>query len=153
MLGLFGKLLPGVLGNIINKGSGLLSQRGTNEHDENMERLRQAGSYTGYHRTWWDSLIDGINRLVRPGFTFGTIYLFALAIVRPIEFHAAMQALAAVPDPLWIILGTIVVFWFGEKKLAGLRKPRPPSAKEVEGILTNVRKIRELDGDNSINTK
>ena len=144
MLSLLGKLIPSVLGNTINRVADVVSQRGSNEHDEYTERLRQSGSYTGDHRTWWDSLVDGINRLVRPCFTFGTIGLFVYSVVRPVEFHASMQALAAVPDPMWIILGTIVVFWFGEKKLAGLRKPKPPTAKEVGNVLESVRKIQEL---------
>ena len=129
--------ITGVVGKVIGA-------KNASEHEENIERLRQAGSYIGENRTWWDSLVDGINRLVRPCFTFGTLFLFYLAVDAPTRFHAAMVALAEVPDPMWIILGTIVIFWFGEKQLKGLRRPKPASTKEVEGVLRNIRKIEEL---------
>lgn len=144
MLNLLAKIVPGVLGNIATKTIETVKQGKNNEHDEMVERLRQVSSYMGENRTWWDSIVDGINRLVRPAFTFGTIGLFILAVIHPVEFHASMVSLASVPDPMWIILGTIVVFWFGEKKLNGLRKPKPPSAKEVEAILHSLERIKKL---------
>ena len=145
ILSLLGGPIASVAGNIINKVSEVKKRK----DDQYTERLKQAGSYMGYNRTWWDSLVDGINRLVRPGFTFGTLWLFYLAVSRPAEFHASMLALASVPNPLWAILGTIVVFWFGEKKLSGLRQPKPPSAKEVDSILTNIKEIKKLEKPNT----
>ena len=70
------------------------------------------------NRTWWDSLIDGLNRLVRPIFTFGTIALFVWAVQDPVEFALSMRALAVVPDSMWVMMFTIVGFWFGTKFLS-----------------------------------
>ena len=147
LLSLLGGSLAKGVGSIVGRVLDSKDKKIGSEHSESIERLRQAGSYMGDNRTWWDSLVDGVNRLVRPCFTFGTLFLFYLSVSNPIAFHSSMQAMSAIPDPLWIILGTIIVFWFGQKKLDGLRKPRPPSAKEVEGILHNVKKIKELEND------
>ena len=66
-------------------------------------------------RTWWDSLVDGLNRLPRPIMTFGTIALFAWAAMDPEEFAVAMVGFGAIPEAMWWILGAIVSFWFGGK--------------------------------------
>jgi hypothetical protein len=68
---------------------------------------------------WWDSLIDGVNRLPRPLMTFGTIFLFFYAIYDPVTFSVWMVALQGIPDNLWYIMGTIILFWFGGKMLVG----------------------------------
>lgn len=70
------------------------------------------------NRTWWDSLVDGLNRLPRPFMTFGTISMFVWAIQDPHEFSISMMALDTVPPMLWYIFLTIIAFWFGGKILS-----------------------------------
>ncbi|WBU60859.1 holin family protein [Paracoccus albus] len=65
---------------------------------------------------WFDSLINGINRLPRPLMTFGTIGLFAYAMTEPAGFARRMSGLQAVPEPLWWLLGAIVSFYFGARE-------------------------------------
>lgn len=67
----------------------------------------------GHGRNWFDSLIDGLNRLPRPMLAFGTIYLFVLCWVNPRAFAAGATNLELMPQEAWWILGTIVVFFFG----------------------------------------
>lgn len=67
----------------------------------------------------FNSLVDGINRLVRPLFTFGTAYMFIWAVVDADAFIKAMTALQSVPAELWMIEGTIIAFWFGSKSIFG----------------------------------
>ncbi len=67
----------------------------------------------GHGRNWFDSLIDGLNRLPRPIFAFGTIYLFVLCWNDPEKFVAGAVNLELMPQEMWWILGTIVVFFFG----------------------------------------
>lgn len=61
------------------------------------------------HGTWFDSLVDGINRLVRPLFT---VWAFGVLVgwwpaPKPDSF-----------DPMtWNIIWTIVTFWFGSRML------------------------------------
>jgi hypothetical protein len=66
----------------------------------------------------FDRVIDGLNRLPRPGMALGTLGLFVAAMVNPGWFAARMEGLALVPDPLWWLLGAIVSFYFGARHQA-----------------------------------
>ncbi|WP_425537333.1 holin family protein [Phaeobacter gallaeciensis] len=59
--------------------------------------------------------MDGINRLPRPLLALGTVGLMVSAMANPSWFAARMQGLAAVPEPLWWLLGVIVSFYFGAR--------------------------------------
>ena len=65
------------------------------------------------NRNWFDSLVDGLNRLPRPFFAFGTIYLFVMCWREPEKFAQGAKNLVLVPYEMWWILGTIIVFFFG----------------------------------------
>ncbi|AXC51185.1 hypothetical protein DRW48_09185 [Paracoccus suum] len=80
-------------------------------------------------RTWWDSLMNGLNRLPRPMLTLGTIGLFVYAMVEPIGFSTRMEGLALVPEPLWWLMGAIVSFYFGAREAHYFRGRVWPSAK------------------------
>lgn len=73
----------------------------------------QFASEFGHSKNWFDSLIDGLNRLPRPIFAFGTIYLFIMCWNNPVQFVAGAKNLELMPQEMWWILGTIVVFFFG----------------------------------------
>lgn len=79
--------------------------------------------------TWWDSLMNGLNRLPRPLLTLGTIGLFAYAMVDPPGFSMRMEGLALVPEPLWWLIGAIVSFYFGAREAHYFRRRVWPSAK------------------------
>lgn len=66
----------------------------------------------------FDRVIDGLNRLPRPGLALGTLALFIGAMVAPDWFAARMQGIALVPEPLWWLLGVIVSFYFGARHQA-----------------------------------
>jgi hypothetical protein len=65
---------------------------------------------------WFDRFVDGLNRLPRPALAFGTLGLFAYAMVDPAAFTARMVGLNAVPEPLWWLLGAVVGFYFGARE-------------------------------------
>jgi hypothetical protein len=95
---------------------------------------------------YWASFVDGLNRLVRPFFTFGTIALFIWAVVDTVAFTQSMVALQAVPDALWYLIYTIVGFWFGGRLLE--RAPtsvKPLSSNQVAAILLTQKKLGEID--------
>jgi hypothetical protein len=69
-------------------------------------------------RTWFDALIDALNRVPRPAMALGTIGLFVAAMVDPIWFAERMTGIALVPEPLWWLLGAIVSFYFGARHQA-----------------------------------
>ena len=64
----------------------------------------------------YDRFIDGLNRLPRPCLTIGTFGFFAYAMADPEGFSDRMRGLAAVPDPLWWLLGAVVSFHFGARE-------------------------------------
>lgn len=81
----------------------------------------QEFNYRG-RRNAFDSLIDGLNRIPRPGIT---IYLCWLVFYLPVEnidkFVDIMTAYQAVPELFWYLLGSVILFYFGgrmrDKKL------------------------------------
>ncbi|MCB6177022.1 holin family protein [Rhodobacter sp. Har01] len=82
-----------------------------------MAALRQLGEeYQHPALSWFDRLVNGLNRLPRPFLAFGTIGLFVYAMVDPEAFVHRMVGLNAVPEPLWWLLGAIVAFYFGARE-------------------------------------
>lgn len=83
---------------------------------------------------WFDRFVNALNRLPRPALALGTIGLFIYAMTDPEHFAARMQGLAAVPEPLWWLLGAVVSFYFGARELFYQRGGRitpmsaPPAA-------------------------
>lgn len=84
-------------------------------HDLDMAVLAQfAAEYSAReNRTWWDSLVDGLNRLPRPLFALWIMFLFIMPTFWPQKFIAMMTGYKLVPEGLWILFGTIVTFYFG----------------------------------------
>lgn len=72
----------------------------------------------------FDRIVNGLNRLPRPMLAFGTLGLFVYAMIDPVAFSARMVGLAAVPEPLWWLLGAIVSFYFGARELHYFRTPQ-----------------------------
>ena len=65
------------------------------------------------HRTWWDSFIDGLNRVPRPLITLGVLAFFVLAPLDPLRFAQIARAYELMPDGFWALLSVIVAFYFG----------------------------------------
>ena len=103
-----------------------------------MAALRQLGE--GYQHpalSWFDRLVNGLNRLPRPFLAFGTLGLFTYAMVDPEAFARRMVGLNAVPEPLWWLLGAIVAFYFGAREThyfrsRGVVSPFAPQAAGEE---------------------
>jgi hypothetical protein len=82
-----------------------------------MAALRQLGEeYQHPALSWFDRMVNGLNRLPRPLLAFGTLSLFIYAMVDPVAFATRMVGLNAVPEPLWWLLGAIVAFYFGARE-------------------------------------
>lgn len=143
MISLLVKSVLSGLGNTAAKAIGAVSLAKTQTHSENIERLKQAGFYVGYGRTWWDSLVDGINRLVRPLFTGGVLYWFYFCATDPIAFTASVVALQAMPTAFWGLLGTIIVFWFGGKFAENLKRPQPMKPEDLKTLLNTIEKVKD----------
>jgi hypothetical protein len=82
-----------------------------------MAALRQLGEeYQHPALSWFDRMVNGLNRMPRPFLAFGTIGLFVYAMIDPQAFALRMVGLNAVPEPLWWLLGAIVAFYFGARE-------------------------------------
>ena len=92
-----------------------------------MASLGQYGvEFAHSNNGWFDSFINGINRLPRPIMALGTVGLFVFAMANPTDFATRMQGLAYVPDPLWWLLGAVVSFYFGARELHYAREATTP---------------------------
>lgn len=82
---------------------------------------------------WFDTFVNGLNRLPRPMLALGTLALFVYAMADPAGFAQRMQALATVPEPLWWLLGAVVAFYFGAREAhhSRLGKFTPPPVPPV----------------------
>lgn len=64
-------------------------------------------------RTWWDSFVDGLNRLPRPLITIAVLSFFILAPLDPIRFTLIAKAYEPIPPGYWALLSVIIGFYFG----------------------------------------
>lgn len=80
---------------------------------------------------WFDAMVNGLNRLPRPMLALGTMGLFVYAMAEPAGFGLRMQGLAAVPEPLWWLLGAIVSFYFGAREAHYLRLKGRVTPREI----------------------
>ena len=83
-------------------------------------------------RSLWDSFVDGVNRLVRPGLALGAQAAFFWAGLDPVGFAEVMRVLAIVPDPLWVIWGGIWAFYFTGRIAEQLPKKWKVEPRAVE---------------------
>ena len=63
--------------------------------------------------TWWDTFIDGLNRLPRPLITLSVGAFFVLAPLDPLRFAQVARSYELMPDGFWALLSIIVAFYFG----------------------------------------
>ena len=92
---------------------------------ENGAPLPEYQPATAQGKRGYDRLIDSLNRLPRPTLALLTLGLFLVAGFNPAWFEARMQALSAVPEPMWWIIGAVITFFFGARETHYLRTKTP----------------------------
>ena len=125
------------IGDMASRFFGSKEKRDQYQADARDAVYSQFAQEFGHSKTWWDSFIDGLNRLPRPIMTFGTIYLFYLCWNDPAKFITGAQALQVMPKEGWYVLGAIVTFWFAAKLPKDFGKYKGP---QVTKLPENVRK-------------
>lgn len=124
--------------------------RARQEHAEQLAAMAaQSAEFEQPRAGWFDSLVNGLNRLPRPALAMGTLGLFAFAMFDPISFGARMQGLALMPDPMWWLLGAIVSFYFGARELHHFRGAKPARPSDIAEV---VERVREVEALNAVNT-
>lgn len=97
-------------------------------HDAYMSaHASHTAEFTYARLGWFDSFVNGLNRLPRPMLAIGTLGLFVYAMADPEGFARRMRGLAEVPEPLWWLLGAVVAFYFGAREAHHLRSHKPVS--------------------------
>lgn len=124
-------------------------QEENSRHAEMLARFQQYGGEFAdrQNRTWWDSFIDGLNRLPRPFMALGVIGLFVWASADPAGFAVAAQAWSLIPEEMWIMLGAIIAFFFGDRTLLSARRGRAPTAEQVGAVLAARARLEKLRPD------
>jgi hypothetical protein len=131
-MGLIGKLAgaPGVahaVGETVKGVSEIFTENATRRMELGAESQAAAlaqysAEFAASGDSWFDRLVNGLNRLPRPMLAFGTLALFGYAMVDPAGFGARMVGLNQVPEPLWWLLGAIVGFYFGAREAFHFRE-------------------------------
>lgn len=141
--------IGGIISGVGRLWGSIFGSKETTEKDISREKttaqqIAIAEAMASSRRTdFFTAFVDGMNRLVRPTFSYGTIAFFVWAVVDPVGFTVSMQALALVPDFMYGIFLTIVGFWFGGRILEKYADARlkGPSAEQLQQVLDNQKKI------------
>jgi hypothetical protein len=152
VLGSLAKLLGG---NIVSGVNTLVETIWGSEEKDAVRRARRRQGSVGQfasefrrleNRTWWDALVDGLNRLPRPVLVFLVLGYFALAYLDPTEFQVLNTALDGVPDEAWFLLGAIVTFYFGARELEKNRsKAMTLSRAQFADMQSRIAELRGRD--------
>lgn len=121
MWGWLAKMFAGGVGDLVKAGGDIYTSiagdqkdRDKADADRSIAALNQYAAEFAQrqNRTYWDAFVDGLNRLPRPLIAFGVIALFVWCAVDPVTFIESMQALAIMPENMWIVLTGVVGFYF-----------------------------------------
>jgi hypothetical protein len=137
-------------------GSKETTEKDTSKEKTMAQQIAIADAMGAARRTdFFTAFVDGLNRLVRPTFSYGVIAYFVWATVDPVGFTVSMQALAIIPDFMYGIFLTIVGFWFGGRILEKYAdaKLKGPSAELLNEVLSNQKKILAGHGGSVIVNK
>ncbi len=85
---------------------------------------------TAAGQTGYNHLVDGLNRLPRPLMALGSVGVFVVAGINPAWFEAQMQVLAAMPQPMWWLMGAVITMFFGSRETHYMRQT-PPATPSV----------------------
>lgn len=103
-----------------------------------------AAEFAHKRQTWFDVLVDGLNRLPRPILVFSTIGLFVYAMRDPVGFAARMVGLAHIPEPLWWLLGGIIGFYFRAREMNHARAFRAPTPDQARATVQTIRDLEAI---------
>ncbi len=150
--GLFGILFGGST-NVVKETAEVFRENaeGSARREAEISRaaLAQFAAEFGIQRrTWFDSLMDGANRIPRPALAMGTLALFIAAMYDPVWFAERMQGISLVPEPLWWLLGAIVSFYFGARQQAksqDFQRSLATSVLRATQVADNIRVLRALE--------
>jgi hypothetical protein len=127
-MGILSSILGGAISPIIDSATGLAkvfvgdkSERESNIHSEQESAFdvlqAEASAQRRENRTWFDSAIDGLNRLPRPLGFFAVLGILVWCPVDPVSFANAMVSYQLVPEWLALIVGQVFLMFYGGRLL------------------------------------
>lgn len=136
------------IGGIVGRIFGSKEQRDKDSSQEiqlSKEIMLAEYQASANRKDFFTVFVDGLNRLVRPTFSYGTIAFFVWAVFDPIQFTISMQALSLVPDFMYGIFLTIIGFWFGGRIVEKYAesKLQIPTESQLNQVLQKQREILE----------
>ena len=96
-------------------------------------------------RGWFDGLVDGLNRLVRPVITFGLLGILPAVVIWPEGAATAFAALALLPAGYWALVTVIIGFYFGGRmqlKAQDFQKSVQSAANRAPEVIANIKRLR-----------
>lgn len=143
--------IPTILGAATKPLGMIIGNRSNRERyaaNENAEAQKQhAAEFTAYreNRNGFDSLVDGLNRLVRPTLVYTTLWLFSMAVWDTARFGEIMLAFSVVPELMWQLMFIIFGFYLTSRMIERVNIDRVRvKKKEVEKILETNKEIKKL---------
>lgn len=149
MFGFIAKLFAGPIieqvGGLVTKVFGNKEKRDDAVSSEQGKVLDQfaAEFHHGAGRTWFDSLIDGLNRLPRP-LLFGYCFTMLMwPLFEPESFSIAMNSYTIMPEWLVQFIFGVTAVYVGGRILTKDFKMGGPSSKMVKQMLDNQKALHE----------
>lgn len=146
--------IGGIIGRIFGskenreKIEGQLKHDVSSEFQINQEAIIAELKASARRTDFFTVFVDGINRLVRPIYSYGVVAFFVWVVVDPVGFTVSMAALELVPNFMYGIFLTIVTFWFGGRILERYadRKLEGPTSKQLQDVLASQKEIQRQNG-------
>ena len=152
MLGFLKHLIPGGakdLASSLATAAGVFKPNSEKQAERDLDGVSSARAQYAKEflppSNWFDSLVNGLNRLVRPVLAFGIIFMFGfcgyMAYTDPHALLLMMNAVDAIPTELWGLMSALMAFYLGLNGLSKSHKFKIDS-KAVE---ENIRRLIEKD--------
>lgn len=163
MWGFLGNLFAGGIGSILSGTRDVArvftvdkTVREENIHGEQTAAQAQlAAEFAGRQpQNWWDSLIDGFNRLPRPLMALSVIVLFMLPTYDPLWFAQIMQGYALVPSWLSYVWAQIIFLYFGGRMFENWNgRTDPPTPEHIRSVMQTIAEVRAIRRDEDDRTR
>lgn len=116
--------------------------------DYNQAALAQyaAEFHARANRTWFDSLVDGLNRLARPLITMSVLGMLPAAMFFPEDTAVAIQAIQLLPTGYWALLSVIIGFYYGGRmqiKSHDFQKSITEAVARAPQVIDNMKRLRD----------
>lgn len=146
-----GFLINLLTGGVVDKIGGLFKQffgnkekRDDQKAEENVKVLDQfaAEFHDRTGRTWFDSLVDGLNRLPRPLGFFTTMWMFVWPVYDAEGFSVAMNSYTLMPAWLTQLIFGVWALYFGGRIITKDFAMGGPSTKAIATYLATQKAIK-----------